>query len=162
MNFDAAQWAVAQEPLRRAAKAFDVAEARTGEADAEALLALCAQGLKDPIERDRAAAKARDLRAAITSKQEVYLVDIALARLASGGQQRSEAITKLRELASDAQSRHWIGWSLEAKLAEWQILKSDGNEAAASRVRADLEAAARARGFNRIVTLLNNAQQAAL
>jgi tetratricopeptide (TPR) repeat protein len=162
MNFDAAQWAMAQEPLRRAAKAFDVAEARTGEADAEALLALCAQALKEPAERDRAAAKARDLRTAITSKQEVYLVDIALARLASGGQQRSEALTKLRELASDAQHRHWIGWSLEAKLAEWQILKSEGNEAAASRARTDLETAARARGFNRIIALLNNAQQAAL
>jgi tetratricopeptide (TPR) repeat protein len=162
MNFDAAQWAVAQEPLRRAAKAFAVAEARTGEADAEALLALCAQGLKDPAERDRAAAKARDLRTAITSKQEVYLVDIALARLASGGQQRGEAVARLRELASDAQRRHWIGWSLEAKLAEWQILKSEGNEAAASLARADLEAAARTRGFNRIIALLNNAQQAAL
>jgi tetratricopeptide (TPR) repeat protein len=162
MSFDAAQWATAQEPLRRAAKAFAVAEARTGEADAEALLALCAQALKDPAERDRAVAKARELRTAITSRQEVYLVDIALARLASGGQQRSEAVAKLHELASDAQRRHWIGWSLEAKLAEWQILKSEGNEAAASRARADLEAAAHARGFNRIIALLNNPQQAAL
>jgi tetratricopeptide (TPR) repeat protein len=162
MDFDAAQWAMAQEPLRRAAKAFAVVEARTGEADAEALMALCAQALKDPAERDRAVAKARELRTAITSKQEVYLVDIALARLASGGQQRSEAVAKLRELASDAERRHWIGWSLEAKLAEWQILKSEGSEAAASRARADLEATAHARGFNRIIALLNNPKQAAL
>ena len=112
---------MAQEPLRRAAEAFAVAEARTGEADAEALLALCAQALKEPVERDRAESKAWELRTAITSKQEIYMVDIALARLASGGQQRSEAVAKLRELASDAQRRHWIGWSLEARLAEWQI-----------------------------------------
>jgi len=162
IDFDAAQWARAQERLRRAAKAFAVAEARTGEADAEALQALCAQALKDSAERDRAASRARDLRPAITSKRALNLVDIARARLASGGRQRSEAIAKLRELASDAERRHWIGWSLEAKLAEWQILKVEGNDAAASRVRADLEAAARVRGFNRILALLNNPQQAAL
>ena len=162
IEFDAAQWAPAQERLRRAAKAFAIVEARTGEADAEALLALCAQALRDPAERDRAAARARELRTAITSKQEVYLVDIALARLASGGQQRGEAIAKLRELANDAERRHWISWSFEARLAEWQLLKVEGNDAAAARARTDLVAAARARGFNRILALLKNSQQAAL
>jgi tetratricopeptide (TPR) repeat protein len=162
MNFDAAKWTTAQEFLRRAAKAFAVAEARTGEADAEALLALCAQALNEPAERARAEAKARELRTAITSQQEVYLVDIALARLASGGQQRNEAVVKLQELASDAQRRHWIGWALEAKLAEWQILKSEGSDAAASQVREELEVTARTRGFKRIIALLNSPQQAAL
>jgi tetratricopeptide (TPR) repeat protein len=162
IDFDAAQWTQAQERIRRAEKAFAAAEARTGEADAEALLALCAQALNDPAERDRAAARARELRKAITSKQEVYVVEIALARLASGDQQRNDAIAKLRELANDAERRHWIIWSLEAKLAEWQILKAQGNDAAASRTRADLETKARALGFNRILTLLNKPGQAAL
>lgn len=162
IEFDAAQWAPAQEQLRRAAKAFAIAGASTGEADAEALLALCAQALKDPAERDRAAARARELRTAITSKQEVYLVDIALARLATRGPQRSEAIAKLRELADDAQSRHWISWSFEARLAEWQLLNAEDNKVPASQARTDLAAAARARGFNRILALLNNSQQAAL
>ena len=162
IEFDAAHWKPAQQQLRDAAKAFALADARTGEADAEALLALCAQALSEPAERDRAAARARALRTSITSRQEVYTVDIALARLATGGQQRGEAIAKLRELAADAERRHWITWSFEARLAEWQLLHSGSDVASAARARAQLEAAARARGFNRILTLLNSTRPANL
>ena len=86
------------------------------------------------------------------------MVDIALARLA-GADQRTVAIDRLRELARDAERRRWIGWSLESKLAEWQILTGQGNKPEASEIRADLEKTARALGFKRILSLLNSSRQ---
>jgi hypothetical protein len=106
-------------------------------------------------ERDRAAARARSLRSSMTSKQEIYDVDIALAQLANGPEQRGEAIKRLRDLANDAQRRQWIGWALEAKLAAWQLLRAGGNAAAASRARDELATEAGKRGYLRIIALLN-------
>lgn len=157
IEFDAGRWTRAQEQLRQAMKGFAGAEAHTGEANAEALLALCAQMLKQPVERDRAATRARELRTAISSRQEIYLVEIALAKLAAGNQ-RSAAVNRLRELASDAQRRRWVGWSLESKLAEWQILTSEGNKPDASETRKELEKTARTMGFRRVLSLLNSSR----
>jgi tetratricopeptide (TPR) repeat protein len=160
IEVDAGRYERAQEHLRRAMKGFAGAEAHTGEANAEALLALCAQMLRQPAERDRAAAHARSLRTTISSRQEIYLVDIALARL-DGPDQRSAAVDRLRELAGDAERRRWIGWSLESKLAEWQILTALGRSPEASETRVDLETTARALGFKRILSLLNSSRQTA-
>jgi tetratricopeptide (TPR) repeat protein/TolB-like protein len=160
IEFDAGQYAKAQEHLRQALQGYTAAEGYTGEANAEALLAVCAQMLKEPAERDRAATHARALRATISAQQEIYLVEIALARL-GGTEQRSAAVDRLRKLASDAERRHWICWSLEAKLAEWQILTGLGNRAEAAEVRVDLEKDARAFGFKRILSLLNSPRQTA-
>jgi hypothetical protein len=139
----------------RASRVFSTDGAQTGEADAEALLALCADALGDAVDRDRAIARARSLQTTITSKQEVYFVAIALAQLAAGSEQRSAALARLRELALDAQRRHFIAWSLEAKLAEWRILRSQGEPAAASRLRAELAEEADKHGFRRIIALLD-------
>jgi tetratricopeptide (TPR) repeat protein len=158
IELDAGHYAKAQEHLRQARESYKVAEAHTGEANSEALLALCAQMLKQPAERERAAAHARNLRISISSRQEIYVVDIALARLA-GPDQRTAMIDGLRKLAGDAERRHWIGWSLESQLAEWQILKDQGDKAEASEARANLEKTARIRGFKRILSLLNSSQQ---
>jgi len=155
LDFDALRWASARDLLRRAAKVFALHETQTGEADAEALLALCDDALGDAVDRDRAIARVRSLRTAITSKQEVYLVDIALAQLAVGSEERSAALARLRELAIDAQRRHFLTWSLEAKLAEWQMLRSQGDAAAAAKLRTDLEVEARKHGFRRIIALLD-------
>jgi tetratricopeptide (TPR) repeat protein len=154
IEFDASRWTIAQGLLRKAAEKYAKADGRTGEANANALLALCAQALGEMAARDEASARTRALRAAITSKQEIYVVDIALAQLATGALARSQARARLGELADDAQRRHWISWSLEAKLAEWRILKADGNAAAAAHIRDELEASARPLGFGRIVALL--------
>jgi tetratricopeptide (TPR) repeat protein/TolB-like protein len=159
IEFDAGHYAKSQEHLRRALELYTSAKADTGEANVEALLALCAQMLKEPVERDRAASHARVLRAAISSQQEIYLVDIALARL-GGPEQRSAAVDRLRKIAGDAEHRHWIAWSLEAKLAEWQILTGLGNASEASETRADVEKTARALGFKRILSLLNTSRTA--
>jgi tetratricopeptide (TPR) repeat protein len=155
LEFDASRWASARDLLRGAAHVFAIQETQTGEADADALLALCAAALGDAVERDRASARARSLRTTITSKQEIYFVDIALAQLAAGSAERGAAIKRLHELAIDAQGRHFLNWSLEAKLAEWQMLRSQGDAAAAGKLRTELDMEARKHGYRRIVTLLN-------
>jgi tetratricopeptide (TPR) repeat protein len=163
IEFDAGRYAEAQGHLKRARDDYAEAGVQTGEANAEAYLALCAQALKQPAERDRAAARARGLRVTITTRQEIYLVDIALARL-DAANQRDTVIDRLRKLAADAERRHWIAWSLESKLAEWQILSGQGQGQApeASAIRSDLEQSARAHGFKRILTLLNTSRQTVL
>jgi hypothetical protein len=84
------------------------------------------------------------------------MVDIALARLTSGSQQRADAEAKLQELAEDAERRHWLSWSLEARLAQWQLLMLDGNATAAARLRSNLEGVARKHGFKRVIALLSS------
>jgi tetratricopeptide (TPR) repeat protein len=158
IEFDTGHYANAQDHLRRALQGYTGAEADTGEANAEALLALCAQRLQEPAERNRATAHARALRTAISSQQEIYVVDVALARL-GGPEERSAAVDRLRELASDAERRHWIAWALEAKLAEWQILTGLDKKSEAAERRLDLERTARALGFKRILSLLNSSRQ---
>jgi hypothetical protein len=105
----------------------------------------------DAAERDRALSRTRALRGSITARQEIYFVDIALAQLdhvASG-----DAARHLHDLAQDAASRHFVNWSLEARLAEWRVLSAQGKSAAMP-VRAGVEAEARRRGFNRILALI--------
>jgi tetratricopeptide (TPR) repeat protein len=154
IEFEAAHWPQAMRLLHDAAQGFAAIEASTGEADAQALIALCAQAMGDAAERDRAAARARTLRASITAQQEIYVVDIALAQLGDGSQAANAR--QLRELALDAERRHFVAWSLEAKLAEWRLLSAQGS-AAAAKARTALEAEARKRGFNRILALMNTA-----
>jgi DNA-binding winged helix-turn-helix (wHTH) protein/tetratricopeptide (TPR) repeat protein len=153
LDMDNARWSTARERLRRASRGFAAAEEHTGEADAQAMLALCAQALGDAGERDRAADRARTLRQAITSRQEVYVVDIALARLAEQGHQDAAAVDKLLALAADAERRFWIGWSLEAKLAAWELLRARDPKAAGA-LRGQIETTARKHGFERILNLL--------
>jgi DNA-binding winged helix-turn-helix (wHTH) protein/tetratricopeptide (TPR) repeat protein len=154
LDMDNAQWNRARERLREASSGFAAAEEHTGEADALAMLALCAQVLGDAGERDRAADRARTLRQAITSRQEVYVVDIALARLAEQSHQDAVAVDKLLALAVDAERRHWIGWSLEAKLAAWELLRARDPRTAGA-LRGEIETTARKHGFERILNLLN-------
>jgi hypothetical protein len=133
------------------------AEAETGEANAQALLAICDQALGIGGERDRARERARDLRRGITARQEVYEVDIALARLSGSSHGDPGAVAALLELAADAERRRFLSWSLEAKLAAWQLLESQGLSARASALRHELEGEARQYGFGRILHQLHAA-----
>jgi DNA-binding winged helix-turn-helix (wHTH) protein/TolB-like protein len=151
MEFESANWTEAARRLRLAAQGFAGMEAATGEADADALLAVCAEAAGDSVERDRALARTRTLRARITARQEVYYVDIALAQF--DGTAHGEAAAHLRALALDAEQRHFMSWSLEAKLAQWRILTAHGSPEARA-LRVELERAARRHGFNRILKLL--------
>jgi hypothetical protein len=118
------------------------------------MLALCEQALGNAAGRNQALQRARLLRQSITSRQEVYVVDIALARLGDPAQSDTRvAANKLLALAGDAERRHFIGWALEAKLAAWELLRVH-DAGAADALRAQIENTARERGFGRIMMLL--------
>ncbi len=158
IDYEAGQLEAARAELHQAIAGFVANEAQTGEADAEALLALCANSLGDGPERARAAARAAKLRGGITAKQEIYFVDIALAQLADTPSQRTAAIAQLRELAADAERRHFMSWALEAKLAEWELLRTDGDGPRTSHLGNELAATARQSGFGRIGNLMDRAR----
>jgi len=149
LDMDEGHWGAARERLEQASRGFAASEERTGEANAEALLALCAQILGDTAARDQALERARALRQSITARQEVYVVDIAIARLASD----PKSVERLLALAADAEHRHWMGWALEAKLAAWELLR-ERHASEADNLRRDIESSARRHGFGRILGLL--------
>lgn len=153
LDMDRAAWSQARTRLEQASSGFAAQEERTGEADALAMLALCAEALGDHAARDAAAQRARSLRASITSRQEVYVVDIALARLDGAARPGGDAAERLLALAADAEQRRWLGWSLEAKLAAFELLNASGTGAAAT-LRADIETTAKSHGYGRILDLL--------
>jgi DNA-binding winged helix-turn-helix (wHTH) protein/tetratricopeptide (TPR) repeat protein len=159
LDMDDEHWAAARDKLREASRGFAAAEIETGEADAQALLALCAQAMGNTTERDAAAARARKLRQAITSQQEVYIVDIALAQIAATSPTDKTAIEKLLALAADAERRQFVSWALEAKLAAWRLLRTQGR-GSADTVRGEIEKTARKHGFGRILKLLRTPQRA--
>jgi DNA-binding winged helix-turn-helix (wHTH) protein/tetratricopeptide (TPR) repeat protein len=160
LEMDEGRWSAAGDRLRQAARGFAAAEERTGEADAQAMLALCAQALGNTAERDQAAGQARRLRQSITSRQEVYVVDIAMARLADDTPARAAAAQKLLALAVDAEGRHWLGWALEAKVAAWELLRGHGtgpagvNPPDAEVLRREIQRTAREHGFGRILKIV--------
>jgi DNA-binding winged helix-turn-helix (wHTH) protein/tetratricopeptide (TPR) repeat protein/TolB-like protein len=153
LDMDAEHWPAARDKLREASRGFATAEIQTGEADAQALLALCAQAMRNTAERDTAVGRARKLRQAITSRQEVYVVDIALAQISATSGTDKTAIEKLLALAADAERRQFISWALEAKFAAWRLLHAQGR-GTADAVRGEIEKSARERGFGRILKLL--------
>lgn len=144
----------AKDRLRKAIDLFAAAEATTGQANAEALYALCAQNSGETAARDQVIAQARMLRTGITSRQEVYYTDIVLLQLGSDGDSKSSRIESLNRLATDAAKRHWLGWSLEAKLSAWQLTEANGDRMLAQRMRKDLERLAKQHGMGRILARL--------
>ncbi|HUP06495.1 MAG TPA: winged helix-turn-helix domain-containing protein [Caldimonas sp.] len=154
LDMDRGRYAQARARLEHARDGFAAAEATTGQADAEAMIALCDEALGLPKERDVALAKARDLRRSITSRQEVYIVDIALAVLSAGSRGHAAAISALEELAADAERRRWLAWSLESSLAAWRLARDSHDAPSAARLRARIESQARLHGFRRILALL--------
>ena len=152
LDMDQRRWAAGRDKLQEVSRGFAAAEERTGEADAQALLALCAQALGDTGQRDGAVTRASALRQAITSRQEVYVVDIALAQI--GARNDAARVERLLTLADDAEQRQFIPWALEARLAAWQLLRMRGAGAAPDALRVEIEKSARRRGFGRILRLL--------
>jgi hypothetical protein len=141
--------------LHEASRGFAAAELRTGEADAQALLALCAQALGNRAERDAAVDRARTLRQAMTSMQEVYVVDIALAQI--GARTDAMNVENLLALAADAERRQFVAWALEARLAAWRLLQTQA-AGAPGPLRGEIERTARRHGFGRILRLLQQPQ----
>jgi DNA-binding winged helix-turn-helix (wHTH) protein/tetratricopeptide (TPR) repeat protein/TolB-like protein len=147
--------------LERAAATAGAAQFVAAEAIAQGLYALCSQQRGDNAARDRAKSRAVELRSRINQRQEVFMVDIALAQLDALGASPADGIAKLQALAADADRRHWLAWSLEARLAEVQSLAASGDAHAAEALRAVLEADAKARGFGWIVARLARVPAAA-
>jgi DNA-binding winged helix-turn-helix (wHTH) protein/tetratricopeptide (TPR) repeat protein len=139
--------------FERAVQNFATAKAPTGEADVQAMLALCADTLGDAPARDRALARARDLRRGVTERQEIYVVDIAAAILRGRDGDTAGAVTALRALADDAAQRHWQNWALECRLAIVQLLKLNHDPRAATE-HARLVADAKRLGFGWITQRL--------
>ena len=153
LDMDEGRWSAARERLERASQGFAAAEARTGEAGADAMLAVCAQALGDAAARDRALQRARMLRESMTTRQEVYVVDIAMARLDNASHSGPSSAERLLVLAADAERRHWMAWALEAKLAAWQLLRAR-HAVRAQALYQDIDETARQHGFGRILRLL--------
>jgi DNA-binding winged helix-turn-helix (wHTH) protein/Tfp pilus assembly protein PilF/TolB-like protein len=151
LDMDEGHWAAGRDKLREASRGFAVAELRTGEADAQAMLALCAQAIGDGTERDAAVDRARTLRQAMTSQQEVYVVDIALAQI--GVRTDGVIAERLLALAADAERRRFVSWALEARLAAWRLAQTQG-KGAPEALRSEIEKTARQHGFGRILKLL--------
>jgi DNA-binding winged helix-turn-helix (wHTH) protein/tetratricopeptide (TPR) repeat protein/TolB-like protein len=154
LDMDDAQWSTARALLVEASRDFAANELPTGEADATAMLALCAQAQGDSAGRDQATARARKLRDSITSKQEVFFVDIALAEVAA--RQSGAGAAPLLELADDAERRHFIAWAAEARLAALQVMQAQ-HEAGVSAhaLRVKLENDAQRGGFGRVLRRLH-------
>jgi DNA-binding winged helix-turn-helix (wHTH) protein/tetratricopeptide (TPR) repeat protein/TolB-like protein len=155
IDMDAGRWESARDRLVHAGQMFATMDSRTGEADAQALLAVCEQALADPSARDEALGRARGLKGSISAKLEVYPVEIALAQLAGNHEQRVAAVANLHELSADAQHRHWVTWAAEADLVAWRLLVLDDQKGPAERLRADTERLARSHGLGRILSLLH-------
>jgi DNA-binding winged helix-turn-helix (wHTH) protein/tetratricopeptide (TPR) repeat protein len=153
LDMDEGRCAAAREHLLLASRGFAAAEERTGEADADAMLALCAQTLGDRAARDQALERARTLRRSMTSRQEVYIVDIEMARIGDATRADPKSTERLLALAADAEHRRWLGWSLEAKLAAWELLRARQADGAPA-LRREIENTARHHGFGRILKLL--------
>jgi DNA-binding winged helix-turn-helix (wHTH) protein/tetratricopeptide (TPR) repeat protein len=141
------RWPTALVHFVAAEKGYGDAEMATGQAVAASQAALAYAALGRSADRDREAARARDLRSRITERQEVIQVDMALAQLRGLSGDHAGAIAALNDLAADAATRRWLGWSLEAKLAAVQL-------GAGARPRADLAAAARKAGYGWLVKRL--------
>jgi thioredoxin-like negative regulator of GroEL len=115
------QWSAGRDALQKSLAGWTAAKELAGEATASAFLALCAQGLSDTKARDQEAARARELRSAVTQRAEVFELDVALAELQGVSGPPEQAQEALRALARDAEQRHWPGLALEARLAALRV-----------------------------------------
>ncbi|HEV8442132.1 MAG TPA: winged helix-turn-helix domain-containing protein [Steroidobacteraceae bacterium] len=141
------KWSAGRAALQESLAGWSAAKESAGEATASALLAVCADGLKDPNARDQEAARARELRGGITQRAEVFQLDVTLAELRGISGQRQQAHDELRALTLEAIRRRWPGLALEARLAELHMLALDGDSARIDSSRKSLDAEARRAGY---------------
>lgn len=138
------EWSVARDLLKQSASGWHAQQETTGEATAQALLALCHDELHDTTARDAAYARARTLRAGINQRQEAFLIDVALA-------EHDAAPASLKALAEDATRRQWLGLAFESRLAELRVLQRGVDSAATAAARKALVADAGKAGFGWVV-----------
>jgi hypothetical protein len=132
-------WAAARDHLLRAIEKYAGEERAGYEADAQALLALNAQALSHIDERDRAAARARELSSRVTTRQKVLVAEIILAQLDGKTSALDSALLNLQRLADEAAKRHWLLDALYARLAMVELL-ADARAPRATLMHAALKA----------------------
>jgi hypothetical protein len=158
IDLEGGRCATALPRLTQAIDEFGKFESHTGQAEAEAFSALCYQQLHDAPRRDAALARARALRAAITSRLEVYTVEIVSAQLGFSDGRHRDAMAQLNALAADAAHRHWLRWSLEARLAAWQLAQAHGERRAAALLAESLAKTAAQHHMGRILKRIGQPQ----
>ncbi|HKR76863.1 MAG TPA: winged helix-turn-helix domain-containing protein [Rhodanobacter sp.] len=142
-----ARWRDARKLLQESLAGWTAQQEEPGIANASALLALCADALGDKAGRESLTARARDLRAAINQRQEVFLLDVSLAELRAYGGEYDVGLAQLRALADDAAKRSWASPAFEARLAVQRVLDRDANRAVAQAYRRVLKADAQKAGY---------------
>ena len=125
-----------------------------GEAYAQALLALSLQLQGKSSERDAALARARDLRTRITIRQQIFLIDLVLAKSRAHGTEREHAVALLLDLAKDAAQREWLAYAFEARLAAVQAMRAAPALPAAPAAAVSLQADAQQHGFHWVLLRL--------
>jgi tetratricopeptide (TPR) repeat protein len=158
IEFARHRYADAVPRLERAIAFYSAGERAPDEAEAQALLALCLLALDRPQQAEQAAARARDLRSAITIRMQAAVIDRLLAVFAGESGHATQAATRLLELAADADRREWVAVSLEARLAALQLMVRN-KDPAAGELRARVEDVARRHGFGWILQRLPDASK---
>ncbi len=140
------RWAQARDALQLSLGGWTASQQPSGQAETEAMLALCYAALRNTGARDSAVARARDLRNQINQPQEILSIDIILAQLAAQLDARTD-IGTLQSLAVDARQRQWLDLAMEAQLAVVQLLEQRNSAEAAAKARAALWQDAGRHGF---------------
>ena len=122
-------------------------------------MAQCLDALGRSEERDRAVERALQLRSRITSRRDVFDVDVGLAQAAVASGKRAQGIARLKELARDAAARHWLASSLEAQLALVQALQRSSDPVATATARGSLIETARQHGFRWVLARVQSAKK---
>jgi len=152
------RYAQACERLAPAIEEFARGESIGNEAQAQVYMAQCLDALGRSEERDRAVERALQLRSRITSRRDVFDVDVGLAQAAVASGKRAQGVARLKELARDAAARHWLASSLEAQLALVQALQR-GSDPAAAAARGSLVETARQHGFRWVLARVQSAKK---
>ncbi|HEX7694900.1 MAG TPA: tetratricopeptide repeat protein, partial [Sphingomonas sp.] len=144
-------WQTAVNRLTRANQSFARMDDVPGQALAASFLALSFQASGRAAQAATEAGRAATLRKRVTERQEAVMTDIALAQYSGRAGRRGDALASLDAIAADAGRRHWLSWTLEARLAAIEFLPP----AQARRARAALGNDARKLGFIRIFNRLS-------
>jgi serine/threonine-protein kinase len=146
-------WPAAHDRLLRAIDKYAGEELTGYEAVAQSLLALTAQRLDNIAERDRAAARARELGSRVTARQKVLVAEIALAQLDGEIGSADSALLNLKRLADEATKRRWLADALYARLAMVELL-AGAHDPRTTSERSALRAEARQHGFDWLLARL--------
>jgi DNA-binding winged helix-turn-helix (wHTH) protein/tetratricopeptide (TPR) repeat protein len=147
------KWQEAAKLLTQADHEFGASGLQTGQSTAESLLALCQFTLGDK-QSAATLAHAKELRSRINERQEVIQNDIAFAESEGQSGDVSGSVKQLEALAADARTRYWLGWALEAELAELRVLRR-GINSRADELRLAIVKEAKAKGYGWVLARAN-------